>query len=33
LEADLMSGRKELEEWVPEARPTTLWGKVCAWLG
>jgi len=33
-EADLISGRKELDDmWVPEAKPTTFWGKVLAWLG
>jgi len=33
-EADLLSGRKELDDmYVPEAKPTTFWGKVLAWLG
>jgi amino acid transporter len=33
LEADILTGRKELDEWVPEAKPTSFWGKVGAWLG
>lgn len=33
-EADLISGRKEVDEmYVEEAKPTTLWGKLLAWLG
>lgn len=33
-EADLLSGRKEVDEmWVEEAKPTTFWGRVLAWLG
>lgn len=33
-DADLLSGRKEVDEmWVEEAKPTTWRGKVLAWLG
>jgi amino acid transporter len=33
-EADILTGRTEFEGMtVPEAKPTTFWGKVLAWLG